>query len=111
MESQDIVIFIQSDPKESPRPCEAVRIALGLAACDHPVRLIFSQKAACLLTDDIEACIDGEPAQGYLETLKEFVPVLYVEDGVAISGAHKTVVLSSDEISKKIATATCFFSF
>ena len=112
-----IVIFIQSNAKESHRACEGIRIALGLAACNLKVDLILSSGASVLLTEDIEECIDGELAKQYLSSLIKFIPTLYIENaGVGTPTAdavshfqkeYQIVFLNPNEISKKITLAEC----
>ncbi len=111
-----IVILIRSNPKESHRPCEGIRIALGLAACHHSVDLILANKAPLLLTDALQDCVDEERAQTTLSTLQEFIPTIYIEQesrkGITLlQGEYQTAILNLDEISKKILAAECFVLF
>jgi hypothetical protein len=110
-----IVIYIRSNPKESHRACEGIRIALGLAACNLNVELILTNGAAILLTDDIDECVDGELAKQYLPSLIKFIPMLYVEKrGGGVVHFNKEYVitfLNPDEIAKKIASAECIARF
>lgn len=122
-----VVILIQSNPTESHRPCEGIRIALGLSACNHEVDIILTNGTSVLLTDDLEECVDGELAKQYLPSLKNFIPTFYVEkgerplregDGVPIlqnggmaTAEYPITFLSRMEISKKIAAADCFATF
>ena len=116
-----IVILIQSNPKESHRACEGIRIALGLAACNLKVDLILTSSALVLLTDDIEECVDGELAIQYLPSLIKFIPTIYIEkEGVGtptaaevpiLQNGYKAIFLSPDEIAKKIALAECLIQF
>lgn len=114
--SKKAVLLIRSDPRKSHRTCEGVRIALGLAASGHHVELIFTEEAPRILEDDIEALVDGEFAMKFLPTLKEFIPVLYLDDagvsGIDLSDSdYETMPLSKEEISLKIAESDFFARF
>mgnify|MGYP001619617844 CR=1 FL=1 len=113
--ASEVVILIRSNPRDSHRPAEGIRIALGFAACDHSVDLILSPKAARMLTEDLADCVDGEITQTHLSTLKEFIPTIYIEKergGIVVpSGEYQTTIIDLDDISKKIAAAKCFVLF
>ncbi|HIE66072.1 MAG: hypothetical protein ABGX83_00720 [Nitrospira sp.] len=111
--SKKILILIRSDPRQSHRTCEGVRIALGLAASGHQVELIFTEEAPRILENDIEDLVDGEIAMKYLTTLKEFIPVLYIDDagagGIDLSGSdYQIKPLSKEEIASKMAESDWF---
>ncbi|MEK7702356.1 MAG: hypothetical protein AAB317_00140 [Nitrospirota bacterium] len=108
------MIFIRSNPKESHRPCEGIRIALGLAASDHHLDLIFCSDAPILLTEAVEDAIDSELAKQYLLNLKSFVSTFYIEKSTetrAFDGDYPTTFLSRNEISKKIMSAASVMLF
>jgi hypothetical protein len=106
-----ILIFIQSNPRESHRACEGIRIALGLAACNIKVELILRDGASILLTDDIDDCIDGELAKQYLPSLIKFIPTIYIEEvegeSPILRDEYQTTFLNQEEIAQKIALAEC----
>ncbi len=115
-----IVIRIQSNPKESHRACEGIRIALGLAACNLNVELILTNGASVLLTDAIDECVDGELAKQYLPSLIKFIPMIYVEKAsersqgdevVPFNKEYSITFLNADEVAKKIASAECIARF
>jgi hypothetical protein len=111
----DIIVFIETDPMISHRPCEGVRMALGLAACNHSVSLILANQAPLLLTDAIEEIIDGEMAQQYLAMLKKFVPVFVIDKKsyktLDLQSEYKVMILDRNEIAKKIVATECFIPF
>jgi predicted peroxiredoxin len=114
--SKKALILIRSDPRQSHRPCEGVRIALGLAASGHQVELVFTEEAPRILEDDIEDLVDGELAMRYLTTLKDFISVFYIDDAGAgeidlSDSKHQTQLLSKEEISSKIAGSEWFVRF
>lgn len=111
-----ILVLIQSNPEKSHRACEGIRIALGLAAGEHAVDVILTDRAPLLLTPDVEGFIDGEMAEKFLATLKEFIPAFYIDKegpgkiDLSDSG-YKTIFLSREEIAEKVAAAESFFVF
>jgi hypothetical protein len=100
-----IVIIIHSNPKESPRPCEGVRMALGLSACNHTVDLVLTAQAPLLLTDALEDCVDGALAKQYLTSLKNFITTFYIEENKArpaLQSEYQTTVISYEQMLEKI---------
>jgi len=75
------LILVKSNPLESHRPVEAIRIALGLSSGEHPVRIALLNKAPMLLGDDYEDLVDGELLSKYLPTFREWNQNFYVEEG------------------------------
>ncbi|MBI3994754.1 MAG: DsrE family protein [Nitrospirae bacterium] len=76
-----ILVLIKSNPLESHRPVEAIRIALGLASGDHTVVIVLLSQAPLLLADDTEDLVDGDILQKYLPTFKEMGQTFLVEEG------------------------------
>ncbi|SRR5579884_1024105 len=111
-----ILVLIRSNPQESHRAGEGIRIALGLASGEHEVDVVLTDRAPLLLTPGIENFVDGELTEKFLATLKEFIPVFYVDkesaEKVDLSESdYQTALLSRDEIAEKIAAAESFFAF
>ena len=77
--TRKIVVLIRSNPQESHRASEGIRIALGLASGEHEVEVILTGKAPLLLTPGLEEYVDGEMTEKFLTTLKEFIPVFYID--------------------------------
>jgi sulfur relay (sulfurtransferase) DsrF/TusC family protein len=114
--TQKVVVLIRSNPKESHRAGEGIRIALGLASGEHEVEVILAEQAPLLLTADLDEYIDGEMTEKFLSTLKEFVPTFYIEEKSAkeidlSESDYETIILSADEIAAKIAATDCFATF
>ena len=114
--TQKIIVLIRSNPKETHRASEGIRIALGLASGEHEVEVILADQAPLLLTPDLHEYVDGETTEKFLSTLKEFIPTFYVEEksaeGVDLGDSdYETAILSADEIAAKIAVADLFAVF
>jgi len=67
-----LLFIIDSDPRSSRRPAEAVRIAAGIAAWRQvDVSLYFRGHAALALTEEAESLMDGDNFTRYLPVLRE----------------------------------------
>lgn len=111
-----VVIIIQSDPRISHRPCEGIRIALGLVASEHHVSILLIKKAVHLLAPDKTDFVDEEHLEHFLSAFENF-PVIFFIDAASYvrcdfpveeTGA---VLLSQAAGAEKIAAADCFFTF
>jgi sulfur relay (sulfurtransferase) DsrF/TusC family protein len=107
---KDILVLIKSDPEQSHRPVEAIRIALGLLSSQHRVKLILLGKAPLLLGDEAEDLVDGEELEKYLPPFNDLDQTFYVEkeafQKAGLAGCNYQIIpVSTQEISKFIAQA------
>lgn len=110
----NVVLIVRSNPEESHRACEGVRIALGLLSGGHAVDLILTEKAPLLLTQDVPEYVDGEMAEKFLATLQAFIPCFYVtsENEVDLSDSGYAIrEISRDEMARKIAASDALYCF
>jgi sulfur relay (sulfurtransferase) DsrF/TusC family protein len=107
---QNVVILVKSNPEESHRPVEAIRIGLGLLSGDHKVSVILLDKAPLLLGDKAEDLVDGEDLGKFLPPYRELEQTFYVEKE-ALNRANLTesdysiTPISMEEVSNMIAQA------
>lgn len=78
--------------------------------------MILTYKAPRLLAPDLTEYIDGEMTEKFLSTLKEFIPVIYIDKESAkeidlSESDYQTALLSADEIAAKIAASDRFALF
>jgi sulfur relay (sulfurtransferase) DsrF/TusC family protein len=111
-----ILVLIKSNPLESHRPVEAIRIALGLASGDHSVMIVLLNQAPLLLADDTEDLVDGDILQKYLPTFNELDQTFFVEEGSLKAhplddSDYKIQAVSFDKITEMIRQAGRFFIF
>lgn len=111
-----ILVLIKSNPLESHRPAEAIRIALGLASGDHSVTIVLLNQALLLLADDTEDLVDGDILQKYLPAFKELDQTFFVEEGTLkahpLGGSdYKIQSVSFDKINELIQQSGRFFIF
>ena len=73
----EIVIVILGDPRQSHRPAEAMRIALGLSTGPNPLRIILLGEACRLLTEEGPDLVDGEILEKHVPVIQECqIPVI-----------------------------------
>ncbi len=76
------LLVIETDPRQSGRPAEAVRVAAGLSAWKKvEVHLYFHGPAVLSLREDGGELVDEENFRQCLPILKEFGWPAYVEKG------------------------------
>jgi len=111
-----ILVLVKSNPLESHRPVEAIRIALGLISGEHSVTVALLNQAPLLLSDDTEDLIDGDILQKYLPTFKELGQTFLVEENAFKThlpeGSDYTLqAVSFDQIANRVQQADRFFIF
>jgi len=107
-----VVILIQGDPRKSHRPCEGIRIALGLAASGHQLEVILSDHAPLLLTGSPEKMLDGELITRFLETIKDFSHTFFTDRKRPDEpGSHRIIPLTKEMLAQKISESDCFLAF
>lgn len=77
-----LLIIVQSDPRTSGRPAEAVRLAAGVSAWEKVrVSLYLAGESTRLLVSDGSPIVDGDGLEEHLEMLRDRDHRLYVERG------------------------------
>ena len=67
-----LLILVTSDPRTSPRPAEAVRIAAGIGAWDKvETKLCLRDAAVLALSEEAEDLVDGDSFLRYLPLVAE----------------------------------------
>lgn len=66
-----ISVIVRDDPRQSHRPVEALRIALGLAAGEHDLTIVLLDEAPLLLSDDTDDIVDVDILEKYLPSFKQ----------------------------------------
>ena len=94
------LFVIQSDPRLSRRPAEAVRIAAGVGAWKKVDVAVYLREAAVLvLGEQADALPDGENYARYLPILQGLGHPVYVQKGAAALGQLGQATLAFQEIS------------
>lgn len=106
-----VLVLIRSNPIESHRPVEGIRIALGLAAGDHQVNVVLMRQASLLLSSETDDLVDSDLIPTYLVPLTEWVETFYIEKGaVDTVNTHEYHVtpVTEREVAELIAVSERF---
>jgi hypothetical protein len=80
-----VLFIITSDPRTSPRPAEAVRLAAGVGAWRKVAVTIYLHGAAVLaLSEFPDALADGDNFSRYLPLVRESGGVIRAQRGAAL---------------------------
>lgn len=75
-----ITMIIRSDPMESHRPAEALRVAIGLSGGEpEKINLVLMDYASILIFADPYDFEDAEAIEQHLEAMNEYGMMFYVE--------------------------------
>lgn len=80
--SKSVTVLVRQDPRMTHRPVEALRIALGLSAGDHDVRVLLLDGAPLLLSDDLDDVVDADILEKYLPSLKQVEIRFFVPENI-----------------------------
>ena len=74
-------MIIRSDPMESCRPAEALRVAIGLSGGEpEKINIVLMDHAPTLLFEDPSGFEDGEAIEQHLEAMNEYGMTFYIEE-------------------------------
>ena len=76
-----ILVLIQSNPLETHRPTEGLRIALGLSTGASSVTIVLLGQARMLLSEDTSDIVDSEILERHLPVIQELQLPIVVPDG------------------------------
>ncbi len=94
------LFIIDSDPRRSGRPAEALRIAAGVGVWRKIKVTVYLRGSAVLaLGEQAEALVDGENYTQYLPILRESSRPVCVQKGAAALGQLGQPALPFEEIS------------
>lgn len=106
--AKKITVVITEDPRTTPRPVEALRIALGLCAGDHETTVVLLGQAPLLLTDDTDEIEDVDTLEKYRPSFAHLeVPFLISTRSPVqkVRGEFRTRVVSDPEIRSHVQSA------
>ena len=79
-----ILFIITGDPRISPRPAEAIRIAAGVRVWQKVEVSVYLRDAAVLaVSEEVDEMVDEESFTRYLPMIAEFGRPIYVQQGSA----------------------------
>ena len=111
------LFIVTSDPRQTGRVAEAVRIAAGVGAWPQvEVTLYLHGDAALALGEDAEDLIDGDNFTRYLPMLAETGRPILVQQGVAVpmnpADAPQLLEFIDDaQLAARVAASHCVLRF
>jgi sulfur relay (sulfurtransferase) DsrF/TusC family protein len=74
-----VLFLVTTDPRTSPRPAEAVRIATGVGGWDKTEVSVYLREAAVLALGEEEELVDGDTFSQYLPVIQTWGRPVYVQ--------------------------------
>ena len=112
-----VLFIITSDPRTSPRPAEAVRIATGVGAWRKVAVTVYLRGAAVLALGEFpDDLADGENFSRYLPLLQESGGLICAQRGAALLHdlGHRAVSFQEtgeDELAALVTKNDCVVRF
>jgi len=79
--AKKVAVVIREDPRQTHRPVEALRIALGLVAGTHATTVVLLNDAVRLLSEDLDDVIDVDILEKYLPSIEHLeIPFIIQSD-------------------------------
>ena len=76
-----ILVLIQSNPLETHRPTEGLRIALGLSTGSASVTVVLLGQARMLVTEETSEVVEVEILEKYLPTIQDLELPIVIPEG------------------------------
>lgn len=111
------LVIVNSDPRTSPRPAEAIRIAAGVGAWKKvEVTLVLCEAAVLALSEFPDELIDEDNFTRYLPIVGEWGRPVYVETGAPLlAGLGETPVryerIGVAQLAALAAASDCVLRF
>lgn len=81
MSDAPVLVLISSDPRESHKANEAMRIGLGVISGENAVTYVLTGPAVHLLDGDTDDLVDGDDIAKFRATLKALGVPFHIEEG------------------------------
>ena len=99
--AKQVAVIIKEDPRETHRPVEALRIALGLVGGEHQTTVILLGEAVRLISDDTDDVVDVDILEKYLPSIEQLEIPFVLEtstDRTLARPEYKTAYETADRI-------------
>ncbi len=91
--NREVIIYIHSNPTESHKPVEALRIAAGLLASQVSVRLMVHPEAESLFKANSDDLVDGTYRDQFLQVLTDHGLQPELTESVSVTSNNYCIVL------------------
>lgn len=103
-----LLFIVSSDPRVSPRPAEAIRIAAGVGTWKKAnVRIYLRGPAVLALTEYPDELIDEDNFTRYLPITRDFGHPVYVEKSADHLGELGEAILPYEEVDEARLAKMC----
>ena len=92
--NREVIIYIRSNPAESHKPVEALRITAGLLASNVPVRLIVHPEVKTLFTANDDDLVDGNYRDQFLQVITNHGLQPETAESVSVTSNNFRIVLT-----------------
>ncbi len=110
-----LLVCIQSDPMNTHRPAEGLRIALGLSTGITALTVVLLGQARLLLTEDVGDVVDADILERHLPAVQELRLDLVVQEGSSndfdLNRAFAIREVSQSDIVTLLLRADCSLVF
>lgn len=112
-----VLFIVSGDPRTSPRPAEAIRIAAGIGAWRKAeVSVYLETPAVCALGEFVDELVDEDNFTRYLPIIRDWGRPVWVEQGAPdLSDLGEASVpyeeIPSNELARRIAASTYVLRF
>ena len=109
--SDAVLVLISSDPRESHKANEAMRIGLGVISGENEVTYVLTGPAVHLLDADTDDLVDGDDIAKFRANLKALGVPFHIEEGSIPSDpdwntdGHPVVTVTRERIAELVAAA------
>jgi hypothetical protein len=114
---EPVLVLISSDPRDSGRAFEAMRIGVGVVAGENAVTFVLTGPAVHLLDADTDDLVDGDDIAKFRESLKRLGVPFHVDAGSVPTDpdwnadGHPVVRVTRDAITELVRGARRFLVF
>jgi sulfur relay (sulfurtransferase) DsrF/TusC family protein len=114
---KNALFIIRSDPRTSPRPAEAIRIAAGVGTWKKVAISVYLREAAVLaLSEYVDEFVDEDNYSRYLPIVGEFGRPVYVQKSAPLlreigDPTLRFEEITDDQLAKLAAEHNCVLNF
>lgn len=117
MATPKLLFIVTGDPRKSPKPAEAIRIAAGVGTWRRTeITMYFRDDAVLALSEYADEFVDEDNYTRYLPIVRDFGRPIYVQKGAPLLGelgesAFSFEELDEDQLSRLAAESNYVLRF
>jgi hypothetical protein len=116
-DDRPVLVLISSDPRESGRAFEAMRIGVGIVAGENAVTFVLTGPAVHLLDADTDDLVDGDDIAKFRENLRRLGVPFHIDasslpaERTWNTDGHPVVAIDRDGLAQLVSRARRFLVF